>query len=131
MICSWASMSTALSKLQTINHPHISSAALHLTLAVTYADAYSKVWHSIYWNDADAVTKRRVSEKLNNLAYDAFSSLLDAAECINKYVEEMKGKEEPPEWWVDMTISLTLAYDAFNEEHRWEISSRQVTLFKE
>lgn len=131
MICSWASMSTALSKLQSINHPHLSNAAFHLTLAVSYADTYSKVWHSIYWNDADAATKKRVSEKLNNLAYDAFSSLLDAAEYINKYVEETKDKEEPPGWWVDMTISLSLAYDAFNEEHRREISSRQLKLFKE
>lgn len=123
-------MSTALDKLKTINHPHIKSAALHLTLAITYANAYKEVENSIYWNGSDNSTKKRVREKLNNLAYDAFSSLLDAADYINKYVEEIRDKEEPPVWWTDMTISLTLAHDRFKEEHRREIGARQLKLFE-
>ena len=131
MNCSYCSMVCALDKLEKFesDSPLIADARKYLALAVSYAKQYEETWHSIYWNTAKTATKRRVRERLNHLAFDCYSALLKAANCINSYVEEVKDTLTPPVWWKEMIFSLTLAHDAMVREHEQEISRKQLVLF--
>lgn len=130
MYTSYCSLCCALEDLKKIESDSllITDARKHLSLAVFYAEEYHKTWNSIYWAKAKSTTKRRIKERLNHLAFDAFSALLDASEYINSYVESVQGKHAPPPWWNEMIISLTLAHDGMLREHRREISSKQLNL---
>lgn len=126
-------MACALEKLEQLesDSPLIASAKQQLALAVSYAQQYHETWHSIYWKTAKSALKRQVREKLNHLAFDAYTTLLKSSDCINRYVEEVKDSFAPPAWWNEMIISLTLAHNSMVQEHKREISSRQLVLFWE
>jgi DNA-binding XRE family transcriptional regulator len=131
MHLSHCSMNCALGHLKKIEteSPLITDALEHLALAIFYAEAYGQSLSSIYWNTAKAVTKKQIKQTLNHLAFDAYSALLEASDCLNEYAQEMQRKETPPLWWNEMIISLTLAHDAMVREHGQEISSKQLVLF--
>lgn len=135
----FCALSCALEKLVTLedNNIFLSSAKQHLTKARTLTDAYHKTKYSILWISADRRTKQRVKERMNILAYDAYSAFLQGVADINTYAdcqyeEEKKGSvvNPPPAWWNHMMLDLTLARDGFLEEHHREISSKQLSLFE-
>ena len=130
-------MSCALDKLATLDDENqfLESSKSHLSKAISLMDEYYRTWHSIIWIRSDYVTKRRVREKLNNLAFDAYTAFLKATTHLNKYVDDQISKEQrgevvtfPPRWWGDMLSSLMLAESSFQEEYRHEVSSKQLVL---
>lgn len=118
---------TSLNKLQGV--PLIDSAKMHLALAVAKSKEYDETWHSIFWNSSNEVTKKRVREQLNNLAFDTCTELLACGSLINQYVEEVQETSSPPSWWQEMILDLNLAYEYLERENKQEISARQLILF--
>jgi hypothetical protein len=140
MYLSYCSLRCAFENLKKLETESdlIADARHQLALAIFYAEAYEKTWNSIHWNSATSAAKRRVREKLNRLAFDAYSAFLVAIADINSFCDRQHEKEcqglmvvPIPVWWNDMLISLTLAHDAMVREHGREISSRQLHLFEQ
>ncbi|MBP5972488.1 hypothetical protein HW132_07020 [Brasilonema sp. CT11] len=131
-------MSCALDKLATLDDtdPSVESAKAFLSQAVFLMDEYYRTWHSIIWMKSNRATKNRVQSQLNNLAFDAYTAFSKAKEHLDEYVDsqiekERKGElvKSPPQWWNDMSTSLTLAESSFQKEYRHSISSKQIRLF--
>ena len=131
-------LSCALDKLTILDddNEYLSSSRIHLETAVWLMDEHYRTWHSILWKRADRRTKKRVRERLNTFAYDAYTAFVQATSFLKEYVEEQQEKERngslvipPPPWWNEMQISLTLAESTFFEEHPHDISSKQLRLF--
>ncbi len=131
-------MSCALDKLATLDDDNqfLESSKSHLSKAVSLMDEYYRTWHSIIWIRSDRITKRRVREKLNNLAFDAYTAFVQATTHLNEYVNDQISKEQrgelitsPPRWWGEMLLSLSLSESSFQEEYRYEISGKQLVLF--
>jgi hypothetical protein len=122
-------MEVALKKIDG-NHPLIISAKAHLELAVSSAKQYHKKQWSIYWKTAKTSVKKSLQQELQTLAFDTYTELLKATDCLNSYAEEMQNYQPVPHWWDEMLISLTLAYDSLISEHEQEISSKQLNLLE-
>ena len=130
-------MSCALDKLVTLNDKniHLENALNYLSTAVFLMDEYYHTWHSIIWIRSKQKTKRLVREKLNRLAFDAYTAFQKATEHLNLYVDTQSEKElrdefvePPPPWWNEMMRNLQVAESCFFYEHRREISSKQLQL---
>lgn len=118
-----------LKKQCPYNHELISSMKLHLTLFVAYAKAYDEVWSSIYWNDANTSTQRRVKEKLNRLAFDAMTSLLEAAQLYNQFLDYCDNQNLVSYNWLPYaSYTLRDAYNILLKEHSNEVNNIQLTL---
>ncbi len=132
------SMSSALDKLATFDDtdPSLESAKAFLSQAVFLMDEYYRTWHSIIWIKSNRNTKNRVQSQLNHLAFDAYTAFSKVKELLDEYVDsqiekERKGElvKSPPQWWNDMSTSLTLAESSFQKEYRYSILSKQIRLF--
>jgi hypothetical protein len=103
---------------------------LELTLFISYAEAYGKVFNSIFWNGSNTATKNRVKAKLNRLAFDAVSSFIDATNLFNEYCSEMdKQQIIPPRWAESVTPNLNTAMEYLKKYHGHQINSIQLSLF--
>lgn len=113
------------------NHELLVSMKLELTLFISYAEAYGKVFNSIFWNGSNAATKNRVKAKLNKLAFDAVTSFVDATNLFNEYCNEMDQQQiVPPRWAESVSPSLNTAMEYLEKHHRHQINSIQLSLFK-
>lgn len=113
------------------NHELLISMKLELTLFISYAEAYGKVFNSIFWNSSNNATKKRVKAKLNRLAFDAVTSFVDAANLFNEYCDEMEKKQiTPPRWAESVTPTLNTVMEYLEKYNKHEINSIQLTLFK-
>ena len=111
------------------NHELISSMKLHLTLFVAYAKAYDEVRDSIYWNGSNVCTRRRVTEKLNRLAFEAMSSLLDAANLYNQFLDYCEFNNLPKyDWLLNASYSFQESYNILLKEHFIECNYIQLSL---
>jgi hypothetical protein len=112
------------------NHELLVSMKLELTLFISYAEAYGKVFNSIFWNGSNTATKNRVKAKLNRLAFDAVSSFIDATNLFNEYCSEMdKQQIIPPRWAESVTPNLNTAMEYLKKYHGHQINSIQLSLF--
>ena len=113
------------------DHELLVSMKLELTLFVSSAETYDKVFNSIFWNGSNTATKNRVKAKLNRLAFDAVTSFVDAANLFNEYCDEMERKQiAPPRWAESVTPNLNTAMEYLEKYHGHQINSIQLTLFK-
>ncbi len=131
-------MSCALDKLLSLNieDQFLGLSKHHLSEAVKLMDKYYRTWHSIIWVRSDNQTKKRTSEKLNILAFDAYQHFFIAIENLNNYIDSQVEKEKNGEFvapplraWSEMNLSLSVAHDCFQREHKDQILSKQLTLF--
>ncbi|GAA6614926.1 hypothetical protein [Scytonema sp. NUACC26] len=131
-------LSCALNRLTTLPENSLLETAKHsLSTAVFLMDEYYRTWHSIIWIKSTQITKKRVQEKLNNLAFDAYTAFLKATQFLDLYVDSQWDKEQrgqsvepPPPWWHEMMESLQVAESCFDNEHRHEILGKQLHLFE-
>jgi len=132
-------MSCALDKLATLSEEniHLSTTKSCLSTAVFLMDEYYRTWHSIIWIKSTQMTKKRVQQQLNILAFDAYTAFLKATEFLDLYVDSQFEKEQrgefvdpPPPWWNEMMVSLQVAESCFHHEHRHEITGKQLHLFE-
>jgi hypothetical protein len=110
-----------------VTHELLADIKLHLTVAIALSKAYTEIWRSIYWNDASTQTKKRVNEKLNRLAFDIKTSILDALGAMDKYCDLMEG-EPCPRWFTEMSYDIQEALKVLNKEHKREVDCVQLKL---
>jgi hypothetical protein len=97
---------------------------LHLTLFVSYVKTYDEVRNSTSWNSANAAICKRFGEKLNRLAYDAMTSLLDAAQLYNQFLDYCAlNNVVNYQWLGGCSAALTNAYNVLLREHPNEVNN--------
>jgi hypothetical protein len=110
-------------------HPLLIEAKKKLYKSSALGEEYYKTWHSIIWIASRSSTKRRVKERLNNIAFDAYSYFIEATECLDKYAVLMNKQKIPQAyWWVELGSRLESINESFYEEHSHEINSRQLAI---
>ena len=126
---STACLSIASQKLSDypINHPLLIDAALEITMAVSLTETHYTVRNSIYWKRSSNATKKRIKEKLNHLAFDAYTSLEEAGKLLNQYVDEV-GVTSEVETWKEMMGCLVRASAYMQTENAHEIYRKQLVL---
>lgn len=112
-----------------VEHELLADIKLHLTAAIALSKAYREVDDSIWWNDASAATKKRVKERLNRLAFDIKSSILDALEAHDSYCDLM-GEKPCPIWFEKMSYDIREALKVLDKEHGHEADYIQLKLIK-
>lgn len=137
MITTWASLAVAEKQIQEIGinqDPLITSIFLELTTAVALAEAYSKIWNSIYWQTSRKATKERVSNTLNRIAFSINTHTLNAMTLFNEYCDLMATENllENPYFpqWKKLHTSLYLAHRGLKEWHSHQINSQQLHLWE-
>lgn len=129
MILARVTIECLLKKQCPYNHELISSMKLNLTLFVAYSKAYDEVWNSIYWNNSNVATKNRVRQKLHRLAFDAMTSLLEAAQLYNQFLDYCALHNLANYSWLGYTsYALKDAYNILLKEHPSEVNSIQLLL---
>ena len=129
MYGSTANLAIASQKLSEypIKHPLLIDAALELTVAVSLTEAHYQTKNSIFWKRSSNATKKRVREKLNHLAFDAYTSLEQAGKLLNQYVDEF-GVTSEVETWREMMGCLVRARAYMQSENAHEIHRKQLIL---
>ena len=129
MSASTANLAVASQKLSEypIKHPLLIDAALEITEAVSLMESHLSVRNSIYWKRSSNATKKRVKEKLNHLAFDAYASLQQAGKLLNQYVDEF-GVTSEVDTWREMMGCLVRAKTYMQTENAHEIYSKQLVL---
>jgi len=105
-------------------------ARFHLLECISLSKEYSRLWNSIYWNGSRACVKRNMKQRLNHVAFDAYSSLLECGKCLDKYQAQyiLLHGNHPPVWWNRMMFQLNRGAELMHREHREQIYKRQLNL---
>ena len=121
MPCIWASLSVAATKLKEIDTDNAiaNSLLFELETAVYLAEAFDKVWSSIYWLKSSKKTRIRVTITLTKLAQTIFDHITESLQLFDKLCEEQEQFKtlELTDDWIDIRFSLSSAKKAFNETH--------------
>jgi hypothetical protein len=105
------------------------TARQHLETAIALSDQYYKVKHSIFWLTSKASIKRRVTQQLNELAFDTYSHMIDLADALNQYaIDKSSLDAPPPKNWQALISNLDCAFEWINREHPQEIKAKQLIL---
>lgn len=112
-----------------VEHELLADIKLHLTVAIALSKAYIEIENSIYWNDASTATKKRVREKLNRLAFDIKTSVLDAMKAHDSYCDLM-GDSPCPKWFGKITYGIGEGLKMLDKEHKDEVDCVQLKLIK-
>lgn len=110
-----------------VEHELLADIKLHLTVAIALSKSYIEIENSIWWNDASTATKNRVKEKLNRLAFDIKTSILDAMEAHDSYCDLM-GESPCPKWFGQMSYHIKDALKVLEREHGYEVNYIQLKI---
>lgn len=121
-------MSTALEYFPKSDNCSLAKAKEHLSAAIILGKQYQTTWHSIHWNSSTAAVKKRISEKLHELAFNTYSELKLADGYLKEYVKEVGTNGLPPGWWDNIGVSVYLAISQMEKENAKEIYARQLSL---
>ncbi len=121
MPCVWASLSVAATKLKEIETDNeiANSLLFELETAVHLAEAFDKIWRSIYWNKSRKKTRVRVTITLTKLAQSIFDHLTESIKLFDELCEQQEQLQtlELNNDWIDVRFSLSSAKTAFLETH--------------
>ena len=121
MPCIWASLSVAATKLKAINTDNeiANSLLFELQTAVHLAEAFDKVWSSIYWNGSRKRTRVRVTLTLTKLAQSISDHITESMRLFNELCEQQEQLQTLAltDEWIDIRFSLSKANSAFQETH--------------
>jgi hypothetical protein len=109
--------------------PKLESARQHLEKAIALSDEYRKTYYSIFWNTSPIEVKRRIRILCNQLAFDAYSHMIDLAHLLDQYAADknMIGITAPL-CWQELILNLRCALRWIEREHAIEINSKQLSL---
>ena len=121
MPCVWASLSVAATKLKEIETDNeiANSLLFELETAVHLAEAFDKVWRSLYWNKSRKRTRVRVTITLINLAQSIFDHITESIQLFDELCEQQEQLQtlELNNDWIEVRFSLSSAKKAFDETH--------------
>lgn len=98
---------------------------------VELANRYYQTWHSIFWNGANAATKRRVTAVLDRIAWKVADLIYDALALFDRFCDEQErlGTPVTPQVF-ELRRLLAAAEAGLRRYHRHEIRAKQLELFE-
>ncbi|MEA5537050.1 hypothetical protein [Crocosphaera sp. XPORK-15E] len=117
----WANLSVAanqLRKLKTDNET-ANSLLLELETATYLAEAFNKIWHSIFWNKASKKTRLRMTRTLEKLAKMIFDHLEESIKLFDQLCEEQEQLQtlELTNAWIQIKYYLGSAKSKLENTH--------------
>jgi hypothetical protein len=103
-------------------------AGLELTIAYSLLEARWKIANSIFWKRSNAATKFAVRFKLEGIAFDANTSIINAGKLLNEYYDQHGIEARDREAWSQIIRSLTNAHRWLDEEFDLDLTAKQLKL---
>jgi hypothetical protein len=103
-------------------------AGLELTIAYELLEARRRIWHSIFWQRSNSATKFAVNKKMEGIAFDAGTSIVNAGKLLNQYYEEHEINDLDREAWSLIIMSLINANRWLKEQFGVDCKSKQLKI---
>jgi hypothetical protein len=81
-------------------------AGLEMTIAYELLEARRRIWSSIFWKRSNSATKFAVNAKMEGIAFDAGTSIVNAGKLLNQYYDRYGIDELDREAWSQIIMSL-------------------------
>lgn len=103
-------------------------AGLEMTIAYNLLEARWKIWHSIFWKRSNSATKFAVSKKLEGIAFDANTSIINAGKLLNEYYDLHGISDRDRDAWIEIIRSLTSADRWLNKQFGIDCNVKQLKI---
>ncbi len=103
-------------------------AGLEMTIAYELLEARRRIWCSIFWNRSNSATKFAVNKKMEGIAFDAGTSIVNAGKLLNQYYEEHEINDLDREAWSQIIMSLINANRWLKEQFGVDCKSKQLKI---
>ena len=103
-------------------------AGLEMTIAYNLLEARWKIANSIFWNRSNSKTKFAVRAKLEGIAFDANTSIINAGKLLNEYYDRHGINDRDRFRWSEIIRCLANAHRWLDEEFDFNCHLKQLKL---
>ena len=103
-------------------------AGSELTIAYNLLEDRHKIWHSIFWQKSNAATKFAINKKIEGIAFDAGTSIVNAGKLLDRYYDEHGVDECDRKAWSEIIMSLISADRWLKEQFGNDCAAKQLTI---
>jgi hypothetical protein len=103
-------------------------AGLELTIAYELLEARRRIWCSIFWKRSNSATKFAVNAKMEGIAFDAGTSIINAGKFLNEYYDLHGISDRDRDAWIEIICSLTSANRWLNEQFGIDCTAKQLKI---
>jgi hypothetical protein len=103
-------------------------AGLEMTIAYELLEARRRIWHSIFWQRSNSATKFAVNKKMEGIAFDAGTSIVNAGKLLNQYYDRHGIDDIDREAWSQIIMSLINADRWLKEQFGVDCKSKQLKI---
>ena len=132
MYSSTAGVGSSLQRLKRFpdykNNQLLILAGLEMTIAYELLEARWRIWHSIFWQRSNAATKFAVNKKMEGIAFDAATSIINAGKLLDRYYDEHGVDEHDRKAWSEIIMSLISANRWLKEQFGNDCATKQLTI---
>jgi hypothetical protein len=132
MYAATAGVGSSLQRLERFpdyqNNQLLILAGLEMTIAYSLLEARHKIWHSIFWKRSNAATKFAVNKKMEGIAFDAGTSIVNAGKLLNQYYEQYGIDDRDREAWSQIIGSLISADRWLTEQFGVDCTLKQLKI---
>ncbi len=132
MYAATATISVAIEKLKKfpggVEEPLLIEAQSELEIALNLLEYRWKIWNSIFWKRSNAASKRSVRAKLDGLAFDALTGVINAGKLLNRYVGMVGILAENALLWSEIIHCLHNAYRWISSDYYYDCLCKQLKL---
>ena len=103
-------------------------AGLEMTIAYELLEARRRIWYIIFWQRSNSATKFAVNKKMEGIAFDAGTSIVNAGKLLNQYYDRYGIDELDREKWSQIIGSLINADRWLKEQFDNDCTSKQLKI---
>lgn len=103
-------------------------AGLEMTIAYELLEARRRIWCSIFWKRSNSAVKFAVNKKMEGIAFDASTSIINAGKLLNQYYDRHAIDELDREKWSQIIVSLINADRWLKEQFGNDCISKQLKI---
>jgi hypothetical protein len=103
-------------------------AGLEMTIAYELLEARRRIWSSIFWQNSNAATKFAVNKKMEGIAFDAGTSIINAGKLLDQYYDQNKIQEADRAAWSEIIMSLISADRWLKEQFGNDANCKQLKI---
>jgi hypothetical protein len=127
-----AGVGSSLQRLERLpdyqNNQLLILAGLEMTIAYNLLEARWKIWHSIFWKRSNSATKFAVNKKMEGIAFDAATSIINAGKLLDEYYDLHGIDDRNREAWSQIIMSLISADRWLKEQFGVDCQSKQLKI---
>jgi hypothetical protein len=132
MYAATASICVAIEKLKqfpgSMDYTLLIEARSELITSRNLLESRWQIWNSIYWKRSNAATKRSIRAKLEGLAFDALTGVINAGKLLNRYVDIIGILDENASLWSEIIHCLHNAYRWISIDYYYDCLGKQLKL---